>query len=41
MPVLVLSHIPILSITSITNPKEEIVAKHEGSVAEMRRRYPD
>lgn len=35
MPVLVLSHIPILTITSITHAKEDAVAKHEGSITEM------
>jgi len=35
MPVLVLSHIPILTITSITNPKELVVKTHEGSISEM------
>ncbi len=34
-PVLVLSHIPILTITSITNPKDAVVKKHEGSISEM------
>jgi 3',5'-cyclic AMP phosphodiesterase CpdA len=35
MPVLVLSHIPILTITSITKPKEDVVKAHEGSISEM------
>ncbi len=34
-PVLVLSHIPIISIAPFTGPKDEVVKKHEGSISEM------
>jgi 3',5'-cyclic AMP phosphodiesterase CpdA len=34
-PVLVLSHIPILTITAFTSPKKDVVPRHEGSASEM------
>lgn len=35
MPVLLLSHIPILSVTPIALPKDDVVAQHSGPVSQM------